>query len=149
MARFLSARVEPSAQATTRCRSEEHTSELQSLAYLVCRLLLEKKNTSRDGPLLGAPHSAVAHPAERSMAGARDYPWQRRSPLRVRARCRCGAVHVSRPRVSRRAPAESPTTLTEAWRSIASAHSAQRPQSRWSANCSDSAAHPGEDTRLY
>src|SRR5687767_15323227 len=29
-----------------RCsRSEEHTSELQSLAYLVCRLLLEKKNT--------------------------------------------------------------------------------------------------------
>src|SRR5687767_15372065 len=24
--------------------SEEHTSELQSLAYLVCRLLLEKKN---------------------------------------------------------------------------------------------------------
>src|SRR5687767_15767017 len=27
----------------TRKRSEEHTSELQSLAYLVCRLLLEKK----------------------------------------------------------------------------------------------------------
>src|SRR2546425_6391443 len=28
----------------SRCaRSEEHTSELQSLAYLVCRLLLEKK----------------------------------------------------------------------------------------------------------
>src|SRR5687767_15489291 len=26
-----------------RRRSEEHTSELQSLAYLVCRLLLEKK----------------------------------------------------------------------------------------------------------
>src|ERR1041384_8788656 len=26
-------------------RSEEHTSELQSLAYLVCRLLLEKKTT--------------------------------------------------------------------------------------------------------
>src|SRR5687767_15713090 len=26
-------------------RSEEHTSELQSLAYLVCRLLLENKNT--------------------------------------------------------------------------------------------------------
>src|SRR5205823_14025622 len=28
-------------------RSEEHTSELQSLAYLVCRLLLEKKNAAR------------------------------------------------------------------------------------------------------
>src|SRR4029079_337836 len=27
-------------------RSEEHTSELQSLAYLVCRLLLEKQITS-------------------------------------------------------------------------------------------------------
>src|SRR2546425_11729160 len=26
-------------------RSEEHTSELQSLAYIVCRLLLEKKKT--------------------------------------------------------------------------------------------------------
>src|SRR5687767_15609140 len=30
-------------QEMTRMRSEEHTSELQSLAYLVCRLLLEKK----------------------------------------------------------------------------------------------------------
>src|SRR2546425_8570511 len=29
--------------ALTQIRSEEHTSELQSLAYLVCRLLLEKK----------------------------------------------------------------------------------------------------------
>src|SRR2546425_4846585 len=28
-------------------RSEEHTSELQSLAYLVCRLLLEKKKDVR------------------------------------------------------------------------------------------------------
>src|SRR2546425_5513440 len=30
-------------RARRRERSEEHTSELQSLAYLVCRLLLEKK----------------------------------------------------------------------------------------------------------
>src|SRR5258706_6541646 len=29
-------------------RSEEHTSELQSLTNLVCRLLLEKKKTSRE-----------------------------------------------------------------------------------------------------
>src|SRR2546423_4489709 len=37
-------------------RSEEHTSELQSLAYLVCRLLLEKKkNTER---LLWSNHDA-------------------------------------------------------------------------------------------
>src|SRR2546425_6939661 len=38
-------------------RSEEHTSELQSLAYLVCRLLLEKKKRctrylSRTPPLI-------------------------------------------------------------------------------------------------
>src|SRR2546425_9386341 len=31
-------------------RSEEHTSELQSLAYLVCRLLLEKKNNKLTDP---------------------------------------------------------------------------------------------------
>src|SRR3712207_8327829 len=30
-------------QHPRRCRSEEHTSELQSRQYLVCRLLLEKK----------------------------------------------------------------------------------------------------------
>src|SRR3712207_7166159 len=30
-------------EATARIRSEEHTSELQSRQYLVCRLLLEKK----------------------------------------------------------------------------------------------------------
>src|SRR2546425_7054376 len=30
-------------------RSEEHTSELQSLAYLVCRLLLEKKKKRKAG----------------------------------------------------------------------------------------------------
>src|SRR3712207_8399586 len=29
-------------------RSEEHTSELQSRQYLVCRLLLEKKHTTTD-----------------------------------------------------------------------------------------------------
>src|SRR5687767_15428987 len=32
-------------------RSEEHTSELQSLAYLVCRLLLEKKKLKSLPPL--------------------------------------------------------------------------------------------------
>src|SRR2546425_5297888 len=36
-------------------RSEEHTSELQSLAYLVCRLLLEKKKKPR-------PHRTHRHP---------------------------------------------------------------------------------------
>src|SRR3712207_8390187 len=36
--------------AAPHLRSEEHTSELQSRQYLVCRLLLEKKNT-HDLPL--------------------------------------------------------------------------------------------------
>src|SRR3712207_7181930 len=55
-----SARAEPSAPGTQRegtdqrlaaltaqLRSEEHTSELQSRQYLVCRLLLEKKKIKR------------------------------------------------------------------------------------------------------
>src|SRR2546425_8543397 len=37
-----------------RMRSEEHTSELQSLAYLVCRLLLEKKKKKNDSVLYDA-----------------------------------------------------------------------------------------------
>src|SRR3712207_7973367 len=37
-------------------RSEEHTSELQSRQYLVCRLLLEKKNRG-DNPLLPPRYS--------------------------------------------------------------------------------------------
>src|SRR2546425_3401713 len=39
----LSALAWSRSMAGSRHRSEEHTSELQSLAYLVCRLLLEKK----------------------------------------------------------------------------------------------------------
>src|SRR3712207_7603395 len=34
-------------------RSEEHTSELQSRQYLVCRLLLEKKKKSRPSSITG------------------------------------------------------------------------------------------------
>src|SRR5205823_10282482 len=37
------ARLRASKEIFSAVRSEEHTSELQSLAYLVCRLLLEKK----------------------------------------------------------------------------------------------------------
>src|SRR2546423_8854562 len=41
-------RSRPATRKASACwpRSEEHTSELQSLAYLVCRLLLEKKRSS-------------------------------------------------------------------------------------------------------
>src|SRR3989441_4286228 len=48
--------VQPLEAVTTREaarpeRSEEHTSELQSLAYLVCRLLLEKKKNHKASTL--------------------------------------------------------------------------------------------------
>src|SRR3712207_7436484 len=57
--------VEPPRQSSARCeaveartrvdwhgeRSEEHTSELQSRQYLVCRLLLEKKIHSHHDPI--------------------------------------------------------------------------------------------------
>src|SRR5687767_15309502 len=43
MGRIIAGRLErPPNVGKVRIRSEEHTSELQSLAYLVCRLLLEK-----------------------------------------------------------------------------------------------------------
>src|SRR5712672_4768431 len=40
-----------SSRARSAARSEEHTSELLSLAYLVCRLLLEKKKKKKIGYL--------------------------------------------------------------------------------------------------
>src|SRR5690625_7092612 len=45
------------------CRSEEHTSELQSRGHLVCRLLLEKKKTT-DRPQLtsGEPRTGETPP---------------------------------------------------------------------------------------
>src|SRR2546430_11908562 len=63
-------------------RSEEHTSELQSQSNLVCRLLLEKKNTT----LLTLPHRpwccAVHTPARRSAALRCRRPSALRTPVR-------------------------------------------------------------------
>src|SRR3989441_2286803 len=42
-------------------RSEEHTSELQSLAYLVCRLLLEKKKKKTEHHTLAYNDSRLTH----------------------------------------------------------------------------------------
>src|SRR5437867_10025111 len=42
-------------------RSEEHTSELQSPYDLVCRLLLEKKNTITTSALLATPYVREPH----------------------------------------------------------------------------------------
>src|SRR2546425_7561504 len=47
-------------------RSEEHTSELQSLAYLVCRLLLEKKKKKRKTTVVIQEHEMRCHTSERS-----------------------------------------------------------------------------------
>src|SRR5438093_4522278 len=48
--RTMSRRLAPMARRTpiSRVRSEEHTSELQSLTNLVCRLLLEKKKKENE-----------------------------------------------------------------------------------------------------
>src|SRR5262245_62700299 len=48
------------AAAVTALRSEEHTSELQSLRHPVCRLLLQKKNLAR---LMGRPRRRPARRA--------------------------------------------------------------------------------------
>src|SRR3712207_7569831 len=50
-------RSRPAATRSTRPpRSEEHTSELQSRQYLVCRLLLEKKKPTGHRALFGVQH---------------------------------------------------------------------------------------------
>src|SRR5205814_2765689 len=57
-------------------RSEEHTSELQSLRHLVCRLLLEKKKITQNTPLrLGilAPRAGIA--AAPGLHGIRATDW--------------------------------------------------------------------------
>src|SRR3712207_8253274 len=43
------------------CRSEEHTSELQSRQYLVCRLLLEKKTTYSPSIPSSSPPFDILH----------------------------------------------------------------------------------------
>src|SRR2546429_7293245 len=55
-----------------RCRSEEHTSELQSRLHLVCRLLLEKK-TKEATPASLAPPSPC-HPGRRCLAYVSPLP---------------------------------------------------------------------------
>src|SRR5258706_11988092 len=61
----------PSARSTRGSRSEDHTSELQSLTNLVCRLLLEKIN--RPGHVYslapGAPNLGFEPPSYTQLAG--------------------------------------------------------------------------------
>src|ERR1035438_10629485 len=51
-----------------RDRSEEHTSELQSLRHLVCRLLLEKKQWPVEGPV-------IRNPLQLWMAASEEVSW--------------------------------------------------------------------------
>src|SRR5437763_4446597 len=67
--------VYPAATAARGERSEEHTSELQSPMYLVCRLLLEKKKTPPwrgrlpgPGPARPSAGAGVAMPARAAPA---------------------------------------------------------------------------------
>src|SRR3712207_7317434 len=61
-------RVRPACEAssqTSRCakvkgRSEEHTSELQSRQYLVCRLLLEKKKKNKKNIKYAIAHNKTS-----------------------------------------------------------------------------------------
>src|SRR2546423_4147159 len=61
---------------TCTVRSEEHTSELQSLAYLVCRLLLEKKKRTTMGPIatLRLILMSIILPPHRILHISRDGP---------------------------------------------------------------------------
>src|SRR2546430_8192119 len=52
-------------------RSEEHTSELQSQSNLVCRLLLEKKNTMPHPRIAAAREGDELHADERQRAPTR------------------------------------------------------------------------------
>src|SRR2546425_10817938 len=47
MAYYYARQYDQAMEQYRKTRSEEHTSELQSLAYLVCRLLLEKKKNNK------------------------------------------------------------------------------------------------------
>src|SRR5438045_8157015 len=55
-------------------RSEEHTSELQSLRHLVCRLLLEKKKKNKKKHNTTSTKHKHASPLSRPTPEARDTP---------------------------------------------------------------------------
>src|SRR5258707_4082878 len=60
-----SSRAAPPAATPMAPRSEEHTSELQSRQYLVCRLLLEKKKTQMR-PSMPATAPSLTHADDRT-----------------------------------------------------------------------------------
>src|SRR5258707_6931809 len=59
----------PAGRHAVRKRSEEHTSELQSRQYLVCRLLLEKKTDRYTHCRSGAPCASVCVHSKHAVVG--------------------------------------------------------------------------------
>src|SRR5436853_5763069 len=77
-------------------RSEEHTSELQSLRQLVCRLLREKKKTPPPAPTAAVrsrPRPAMSAPRRAPVAAATA----RRSPPVVAVPARCSVAGQAAP----------------------------------------------------
>src|SRR5258708_22135946 len=73
------------------CRSEEHTSELQSPDHLVCRLLLEKKKNQAARPSHSSRSTAPPPPWPRpSTAPGTDAQWVGAMPLPRRPALRRG-----------------------------------------------------------
>src|SRR5258706_7129192 len=62
VAKRLTTRAHIGTEFDESLRSEEHTSELQSLTNLVCRLLLEKKNTQRHDAVASTPRFDSGRP---------------------------------------------------------------------------------------
>src|SRR3712207_7547861 len=81
-------------------RSEEHTSELQSRQYLVCRLLLEKKKTHSTRMLQSSSplttHNPCTHITPHARLCARSYATPTNDRHSVPAiRSRSGLIHTS------------------------------------------------------
>src|SRR5262245_64720225 len=89
----------PTSAASHQARSEEHTSELQSLRHLVCRLLLEKKNT---GPTPAFPFFERGRRGSPALSSTPLTPQQTVRPDFPTPRC---------VRVHSRAPSVLPETL--------------------------------------
>src|SRR2546429_3579249 len=89
---FTSSR--PALAALYQSRSEEHTSELQSRLHLVCRLLLEKKNSKAS--LISSGASGLLVAARKRKSGRRITAWRNSCSHRTRIFARSGSSFVKR-----------------------------------------------------
>src|SRR3989441_2376819 len=75
-------------------RSEEHTSELQSLAYLVCRLLLEKKKKEQKRSNMSKHPTRLERCDVTCVKPRGPYPEHITGHTRGTQRCNRGALHT-------------------------------------------------------